>query len=69
GWVDAYYEFGLSPWDWAAGSLIAAEAGARLDLPSATAAGSEGQLVFASAPGVATELRALLDTAWSGPMP
>lgn len=69
GWVDAYYEHGLSPWDWAAGSLIAAEAGARLELPSATAAGSEGQLVFASAPGVATELRALLDAAWSGPMP
>ena len=28
GRVDAYYERGLSPWDWAAGSLIAAEAGA-----------------------------------------
>lgn len=28
GRVDAYYERGLQPWDWAAGSLIAAEAGA-----------------------------------------
>lgn len=28
GRVDAYYERGLSRWDWAAGSLIAAEAGA-----------------------------------------
>ena len=28
GRVDAYYERGLSPWDWAAASLIAAEAGA-----------------------------------------
>ncbi len=30
GRVDAYYERGLSPWDWAAGSLIAAEAGASM---------------------------------------
>lgn len=30
GQVDAYYEFGLSPWDHAAGSLIAREAGARV---------------------------------------
>jgi myo-inositol-1(or 4)-monophosphatase len=28
GRVDLYYERGLQPWDWAAGSLIAAEAGA-----------------------------------------
>ncbi len=28
GRLDGYYERGLSPWDWAAGSLIAAEAGA-----------------------------------------
>jgi myo-inositol-1(or 4)-monophosphatase len=28
GRVDAYYERGLSPWDWAAGRLIAVEAGA-----------------------------------------
>ena len=31
GRVDAYYERGLSPWDWAAGALIAREAGARVD--------------------------------------
>jgi myo-inositol-1(or 4)-monophosphatase len=28
GQIDAYYEFGLSQWDWAAGALIAKEAGA-----------------------------------------
>lgn len=28
GQLDAYYEFGLSQWDWAAGALIAKEAGA-----------------------------------------
>jgi myo-inositol-1(or 4)-monophosphatase len=30
GRLDAYFEFGLQPWDLAAGGLIAAEAGARL---------------------------------------
>lgn len=30
GRFDAYYEYGLSPWDVAAGSLIASEAGARV---------------------------------------
>lgn len=29
GRLDAFFERGLAPWDWAAGSLIAAEAGAR----------------------------------------
>ncbi|MGH9165950.1 MAG: inositol monophosphatase family protein, partial [Acidimicrobiales bacterium] len=28
GRLDAYYERGLQPWDWAAGTLIATEAGA-----------------------------------------
>jgi myo-inositol-1(or 4)-monophosphatase len=27
GRVDAYYEFGLAPWDWAAGRLLVTEAG------------------------------------------
>jgi fructose-1,6-bisphosphatase/inositol monophosphatase family enzyme len=30
GRLDAFYELGLAPWDWAASSLIAAEAGARV---------------------------------------
>jgi myo-inositol-1(or 4)-monophosphatase len=30
GQVDAYFEAGMQPWDWAAGALIAAEAGARV---------------------------------------
>lgn len=69
GWVDAYYEHGLSPWDWAAGSLIAAEAGAEVQLPAAQASGSDGKLVFAAAPGVAAELQELIEAAWAGPMP
>ena len=31
GRLDAYYEQGMHPWDWAAGTLIAREAGARVD--------------------------------------
>ena len=30
GRVDLYYERGIQPWDWAAGGLVAAEAGARV---------------------------------------
>jgi myo-inositol-1(or 4)-monophosphatase len=30
GQVDAYFEAGMHPWDWAAGALIAAESGARV---------------------------------------
>lgn len=59
GWVDAYFEHGLSRWDWAAGALIAAEAGAMVSLP-----GTDGELgadaILAAAPTVADPLRAAL---------
>lgn len=55
GWVDAYYEHGLSRWDWAAGSLIAEEAGAVVELPGS---GELGNAIFAATPGIADELRA-----------
>ncbi|PPK64638.1 inositol monophosphatase family protein [Actinokineospora auranticolor] len=59
GWVDAYCERGLSRWDWAAGALIAAEAGADVRLPGeAPELGADA--VFASAPSVAEPLRAAL---------
>lgn len=51
GRLDAHYEHGLHVWDWAAGALIAAEAGAVVRLPE----GPEGLLV-AAAPGVADQL-------------
>lgn len=50
GQLDAYYEDGVHVWDWAAGALIAAEAGARLWLP---ATGGPGRIA-AAAPGIAT---------------
>jgi len=56
GRLDGHYEHGLNVWDWAAGALIAAEAGAVLLLPDPDEPGTEGALVVAAAPGVATQL-------------
>jgi myo-inositol-1(or 4)-monophosphatase len=53
GQLDAYYEDGVHVWDWAAGALIAAEAGAILRLPPAD--GGAG-LIVAAAPGIAEAL-------------
>nr|WP_067894635.1 inositol monophosphatase family protein [Nocardia vaccinii] len=61
GLVDAHYEHGLNTWDWAAGALIAAEAGARLRLPAAGTVAKTGELVVAAAPGIADELIGLFD--------
>ena len=60
GRLDAYYEHGLNEWDWAAGALIAAEAGAVVALPGPSE--SRGLLV-AAAPGVASSLTAALESA------
>ena len=59
GQLDAYYEDGVHVWDWAAGALIATEAGAEVLLPPVDGPG----LVVAAAPGVADALAAAL----SGP--
>jgi myo-inositol-1(or 4)-monophosphatase len=61
GLVDAHYEHGLNTWDWAAGALIAAEAGAHLRLPAAGTVAKTGELVVAAAPGIAAELLDLFD--------
>jgi Archaeal fructose-1,6-bisphosphatase and related enzymes of inositol monophosphatase family len=53
GRLDGYYEYGPSLWDYAAGGLIAREAGA-------TVRGVHGGLVVASAPGIFGALTALL---------
>jgi myo-inositol-1(or 4)-monophosphatase len=59
GWVDGYFEHGLSRWDWAGGALVAEEAGAVVHLPDST--GDLGQdLTFCAAPGIADELRSAL---------
>lgn len=58
GRVDAHYEHGLNPWDWAAGALIAAEAGAVVRVPGGFA--DEGEATVAVAPGVARDFELLL---------
>lgn len=59
GWLDGYFEHGLARWDWAAGALIAEEAGAVVRLPADP--DDEGtDMILAAAPGVADELRAAL---------
>lgn len=54
-----YAEHGLHEWDWAAGALIAAEAGAVVVLPGAEDPGAG--LLLAAAPGVAAPLMEALD--------
>lgn len=56
GRLDAYYEDGVNVWDWAAGALIAAEAGATVHLPATAGAVGGRGLVVAAAPGVAAGL-------------
>jgi myo-inositol-1(or 4)-monophosphatase len=56
GCLDAYYEVNLNVWDWAAGALIAAEAGARLSLPPPGGPVVGAGLVVAAAPGIAADL-------------
>jgi myo-inositol-1(or 4)-monophosphatase len=55
GWLDGFAEHGLHRWDWAAGALIAAEAGAVVALPTP---GSD--LVLAATPGIADALAELV---------
>jgi myo-inositol-1(or 4)-monophosphatase len=60
GWVDAYFEHGLSRWDWAAGALIAAEAGARVRIPGTAGDGFGEDLLMAVSPGVADAFESAL---------
>lgn len=61
--VDAYYEHGTHPWDYAAGTLIATEAGAHVQHPGLNASGRDGGLTAASAVGVWDEFNAALGSA------
>ncbi|GHH37243.1 inositol monophosphatase family protein [Streptomyces candidus] len=59
GRLDGYYERGLNPWDYAAGDLIAREAGALTGgRPGERAS---GELTVAAPPGVFEPLQGLLD--------
>ena len=61
GRLDAHYEHGLNVWDWAAGALIATEAGARVLLPDPSGPVAGAGLVVAAAPGIASDLVDALD--------
>jgi myo-inositol-1(or 4)-monophosphatase len=56
GRIDAYFERDIKLWDWAAGSVIAREAGAHLELPCP----ENDNLVFAAARGVSDAVRDLV---------
>jgi myo-inositol-1(or 4)-monophosphatase len=63
GWLDGFVEHGLSPWDWAGGALIAAEAGAVLRVPTADGSDPDGlgaDATVAAAPGIAAALHDLV---------
>lgn len=62
GRLDAYYEHGLHPWDYAAGALIAAEAGAEVRIPSLEADGDSGAIVTASSPAITKDFHELLQS-------
>ena len=52
GQLDAYFEDNLNVWDWAAGALIAAEAGANAAAAASERAVGGAGMVVAAAPGV-----------------
>jgi myo-inositol-1(or 4)-monophosphatase len=69
GWLDGFVEHGLSPWDWAGGSLIAAEAGAVLRVPTADGSDPDGlgaDVTIAATPGIAAALHDLVRGVVSG---
>lgn len=61
GRLDAHYEHGLHVWDWAAGALIATEAGALVVLPQPGDDEERAGLLVAAAPGIAAQLLDALD--------
>jgi myo-inositol-1(or 4)-monophosphatase len=58
GTLDGYYEKGLNPWDWAAGGLVATEAGIVVSGLNGAAPGPE--MLVAAPPAIADPLRDVL---------
>lgn len=63
GTVDAYYEHGINSWDYAAGIIIAAEAGAIVRAPDLSTPGQAGEITYVSAPLLAPSLTHTLEEA------
>lgn len=66
GRVDGYFEVGLAPWDVAAGSLIATEAGAVVE--AIRGGPPVPRSVVAAHPAIAEDLQALLSELGAGPL-
>ena len=62
GTVDAFYEHGLHCWDFAAGSLIAREAGAVVHTPRLSTPGSAGEAVSVAAGPLAAGWAQLMES-------
>lgn len=60
GHIDAFYEHGLHPWDYAAGSLIAQQAGAIVRTPSLKARGEDGEATVGGSESNIAELQSLV---------
>lgn len=67
GRLDAFYEYGLNPWDHAAGALIAREAG--IIVTSLTGGQDLDHFFVAAAPAIAQDLREVLATLDADQMP
>jgi myo-inositol-1(or 4)-monophosphatase len=60
GKLDGYWEMNLRPWDVAAGSLIACEAGAVVTDFAGAAGRPSGETILAAAPGLHTQMQQIL---------
>jgi myo-inositol-1(or 4)-monophosphatase len=60
GRVDAYYERGLHPWDYAAGALVAREAGAVIGGPPASPEAPSTELTWGAGPALAQRFHELI---------
>lgn len=58
GRLDAFYETGLSAWDWAAGAMLVREAGGTITQLPAEPGGADG--ILAARPGLTTPMLGLL---------
>ncbi|MDH5371958.1 MAG: inositol monophosphatase, partial [Acidimicrobiia bacterium] len=65
GRMDGYWEFGLKPWDVAAGILLVTEAGGRVTNESGGEAGLEDRFILATNGGIHRSLETLLQPAIS----
>lgn len=66
GRLDAFYEYGLNPWDYSAGALICREAGVRV---TGLRDDAVEPLLLAAAPAIAGDLAALLASLAADDMP